>query len=61
MWALLVPGMFHTTDTEENVLLSLVILSRAVSGRSGALGGPISSYYKGAHIQNDLLYLLQRE
>ena len=45
MWALLVSGMFHTTVTEENVLLSLLILSRAVSGRSGALGGPVECLY----------------
>ena len=33
-------GMLHTTVTEENVLFNFSILSRAVSGLSGALGGP---------------------
>ena len=40
MWAMLVSGMLHTTVTEENVVFNLSILSRAVSGLSGALGGP---------------------
>ena len=54
MWALLVSGMFHTTVTEENVLFSLLILSRDVSGRSGAPGGPVIS---GIYFHNMVFYI----
>ena len=37
---LFVFGLSHTTDTEEKVSLIIWMLLRAVSGISGALGGP---------------------